>query len=109
MGGSESDALGYLFNITRDEDKGHCQSNEVIDGSKTKLWEIAKEYGGGLTRKELRDYFNGVSKGHALVLSEIRQIKESLPLNEAIPGMRAPQSYVYLTNEQFESIQAMAL
>lgn len=89
--------------------KATVKVDEVINGSKTKLWEIAKEYGGGLTRKELRTYFDGVSKGNALILSEIKQFKESLSLTEAIPGMRAPQSYVYLTNDQFESIRAMTL
>ncbi|AFT71380.1 Lj965 prophage protein [Alloalcanivorax dieselolei B5] len=82
---------------------------DVFTGSKAALWEVAKEYGGGLTRNELRTYFDGVSKGHAIILSKINRLKASLSLAEAIPGMRAPQSYVYLTNEQFESIQSMTL
>src|SRR5690554_7953805 len=49
--------------------KATIKVNEVIKGSKTELWEIAKEYGGGLTRKELRNYFDGVSIGHAIILS----------------------------------------
>lgn len=89
--------------------KATVEIERVLTGGKTALWEVAKEYGGGLTRNELRTYFDGVSKGHAILLSEIKQLKESLSLAEVIPGMRAPQSYVYLTDEQFESIQSMTL
>lgn len=91
------------------EVKAIVKVNEVLTVSKSSLWEIAKEYGGGLTRDELRKYFHGVSKGHAILLSEIRNLKKSLSLAEAIPGVRAPQSYVYLTDEQFDSIQSMIL
>lgn len=89
--------------------KAIAKVDDVLTTSKTSLWEIAKEYGGGLTRSELRDYFYGVSKGHAILLSEIKSLNKYLSLPEAVPGVRAPQSYVYLTNEQFDSIRSMTL
>jgi len=75
--------------------------------SKSILWEIAKAYGGGLTRRELRDYFHGVSKGHALLLNRVKRLKKPLSLAEIIPGVRAPQSYLYLSDEQFENIHSI--
>ncbi|WP_339619827.1 ASCH domain-containing protein [uncultured Marinimicrobium sp.] len=89
--------------------KAIVEVEDVLKGSKSVLWEVAKEYGGGLTRNELRNYFDGVSRGHAIIFNEIKQLKKFLPLTEAIPGMRAPQSYAYLTNAQFEAIKAMTL
>ncbi len=89
--------------------KATVEIEKVVTGSKTELWEIAKIYGGGLTRSELRDYFNGVSEGYAILLSEVKQFEIPLPLPEVIPGVRAPQSYTYLTSEQFESVKAMTL
>lgn len=89
--------------------KATAKVEKVLTGSKSSLWEVAKEHGGGLTRSELRKYFDGVSKGHAILLKEIKEFKEHLFLSEAIPGVRAPQSYIYLTSEQFESIQEMAV
>lgn len=77
--------------------------------SKSILWEIAKTYGGGLTRRELRDYFNGVTKGHALLLKKVKQLKRPLSLPEIFPGVRAPQSYLYLTDEQLETVESMAI
>ena len=71
------------------------------------LWEIAKNYGGGLTRKELRKYFYGVKKGNALLLGNVNKLKKPLPLPEIIPGVRAPQSYLYLNDEQFSIVQSM--
>ncbi len=71
------------------------------------LWEIAKNYGGGLTRKELKNYFHGVTKGYALLLNSVKRIDTPLPLSEAIPGVRAPQSFLYLTKEQFSVVQSM--
>jgi len=81
----------------------------VIAGSKTMLWEIAKEYGGGITRKELRDYFSGVSEGYAVMLGDIKRVERPLSLTEVFAGMRAPQSFVYLTTEQFESIRTLTI
>ncbi len=73
------------------------------------LWEIAKDYGGGLTRKELRKYFQGVKKGNALLLGNVNKLKKPLPLPEIIPGVRAPQSYLYLNDEQFSIVQSMGI
>lgn len=74
---------------------------EVIQENQTNLWEAAKRYGGGVTRNELRAYFSGLSKGYALVLDKIRPLKRPLTLAELDNVIRAPQSYAYLTADQF--------
>lgn len=79
---------------------------EVFQENQTNLWETAKKYGGGLTRKELRAYFSGLSKGYALVLGKIKPLKRPLALAELGNGIRAPQSYAYLTADQFLFVQS---
>lgn len=82
-----------------------AEIDSAVVTDKESLWDIAKEYGGGLTKKELVEYFSGVSKGHALILKEITELVTPLPLNEIFPETRAPQSYIYLTDEQFQAVQ----
>lgn len=77
----------------------------VLSGTKTTLWETAKNYGGGLTREELRTYFNGASKGYALVFNKVKILKKPIKLSEIFPEIRPPQSYLYLTHEQFRLLQ----
>lgn len=74
---------------------------DVLQESQRNLWEAAKKYGGGLTRKELRAYFSGLSKGYALVLDKVKPLVKPLTLAELGNGIRAPQSYAYLTTDQF--------
>lgn len=77
---------------------------ETLQENKTNLWEAAKKHGGGLTRKELRAYFSGLSKGYALVLDKIKPLTRPLALEEVGAGIRAPQSYAYLTEDQFSFV-----
>lgn len=74
---------------------------DVLQECQTNLWEAAKKYGGGLTRKELRAYFSGLSKGYALVLDKVKPLTRHLTLAELGNGIKAPQSYAYLTKDQF--------
>ena len=79
---------------------------EVVRENQTNLWETAKKYGGGLTRKELRAYFSVISKGYALVLKKTNPLKKPLNLSELGADIRAPQSYSYLTADQFLFVQS---
>lgn len=79
---------------------------EVFQGNQTNLWEAAKKYGGGLTRKELRAYFSGLSKGNALILDNVKPLTKPLALAELGNNIRAPQSYAYLTADQFLFVQS---
>lgn len=81
---------------------------ETIEESKAGLWELAKRYGGGLTREELRAYFLDKARGYGLIIGSVQALKKPIALSDAIPGMRAPQSYAYLTDEQFAVIQKAA-
>lgn len=82
--------------------------NITIEESKAGLWELAKLHGGGLTRRELREYFQDKARGYGLIIGSVQALRKPIALSEAIPGMRAPQSYAYLTDEQFSMLQKVA-
>ena len=78
---------------------------EIVKKSKAGLWELAKQYGGGITRSELRGYFSNKEKGYALIIKEVKPFLTPLKLSDALPGVRAPQSFLYLSKDQFIKIQ----
>lgn len=82
-----------------------AEIDNTVMTDKKNLWNIAQEYGGGVTKKELIEYFDGVSKGHAVFLKKIQKFIDPIPLSEIFPQTRPPQSYIYLTAEQFQSAQ----
>lgn len=50
---------------------GIVEVEQVIVASPTSLWKTCTERGGGLTRRELRSYFAGKSKGVAVLLGQL--------------------------------------
>lgn len=84
------------------------QVKKTIETNVTGLWELAKQYGGGLTRAALREYFSNKPRGYGLIIGSVQALKTPLALSAAVPGVRAPQSYAYLTSDQFAVIQKIA-
>jgi len=72
--------------------------------SPTALWELAKAKGGGVTRRELYEYFNGKKSGYALELSV--EIKNDRGVDPKIlfENFRPPQSFHYLAQEELAKI-----
>jgi predicted transcriptional regulator len=84
------------------------QVKKTIETNVSGLWELAKQYGGGLTRATLREYFSNKPRGYGLIIGSVQALKTPLALSAAIPSVRAPQSYAYLTSDQFAAIQKIA-
>jgi len=70
---------------------------QVIEGNATQLWGISRDNGGGITRKELRDYFKGKKTGFAIMLENVRVFKKPVNPKEFFEKFTAPQSFRYLT------------
>lgn len=81
---------------------------QTVVGSATKMWELAKCHGGGLTRQVLREYFSGKDRGYGLIIQSVQLLPNWLSLDIALPGVRAPQSYAYLTEEQMSHLRAIS-
>jgi predicted transcriptional regulator len=77
---------------------------EVKVASVSTLWSLAKEFGGGLTRKELRNYFSGRGVGYGIKLGEVRRLIHPLDPRCHIDGFQAPQSFRYLTPKELKAV-----
>lgn len=79
---------------------GLADVSQVIEGTATRLWQIARDNGGGLTRKELREYFSGKKTGFAIMLENVRVFKNPVKPKEFFKVFTAPQSFRYLTEDE---------
>ena len=81
---------------------GFAQVKRVVSGSPTRLWNLFREEG-GIDRARFRDYFKGASGAHAITLTGVEPLDETLDLariRSALPGFNPPQAFVYMTSGQ---------
>lgn len=73
---------------------------------RNKLWNLAKELGGGLSRKELFCYLNGKQLAVAIELIDVTPITGGLdPTKLFGEGFRPPQSFRYLKEEECTKLE----
>lgn len=80
---------------------------EIIKGTPTKLWSIAKENGGGVTRKELFAYFESKAFGFALMLENVRVFEQPVNPKKFFKNFSPPQSFKYLTPNELKSLEKL--
>lgn len=76
----------------------------VHRGSPTALWELARQKGGGITRRQLYEYFRGTRMGYAIELDEVVEVEGGLDPKALFAGFRPPQSFHYLDASEFNRI-----
>lgn len=82
---------------------GEVKVKGVHEKAPSVLWEQTKK-NAGITRKKYRDYFFGCKKAFAYELEEVKKYTKEFNLEE-IGIHQAPQSFVYITDEQYEKIR----
>lgn len=80
---------------------------ETIEASPTKLWAIAKDNGGGLTRAELMDYFHSKRTGFAIMLQNVRVYEKPVLPARVFKLFSAPQSFRYLTPKELKKLEQL--
>ncbi|WP_310384452.1 hypothetical protein [Roseateles sp.] len=80
---------------------------EIVEASPTKLWEISKINGGGLTKAELFAYFESKKTGFALMLENIRVYDNPLMPAKIFKPFSAPQSFRYLTPKELKKLEQL--
>jgi predicted transcriptional regulator len=80
---------------------------ETIEASPTKLWAIAKDNGGGLTRAELMDYFHSKRTGFAIMLQNVRVYEKPVLPTKIFKPFSAPQSFRYLTPKELKRLEQL--
>jgi predicted transcriptional regulator len=81
---------------------------EIIEASPSKLWRLSKEYGGGLTKTELENYFESKKTGFALILDNVRIFEKPIKPKRIIKEFSPPQSYKYLSAKEFQKLINLA-
>lgn len=77
----------------------------VFRGSKTHLWALAQEKGGGISRKQLFDYMDGKDEGVAIELDRLLKLKDGVHLRTVFgEDFKPPQSFRYLTPSELEKL-----
>lgn len=66
------------------------------------LWEKTKKYP-GITRKKYREYFSGCKKAYAYKLGQVSKYEKARLLSD-IGIVQAPQSFLYLTDDQYKNL-----
>ena len=79
---------------------GEVEVAGKIEKAPSTLWEITK-YEGGITREKYREYFKGRKKACAYILGKTKKYNSNKMLYD-IGVKQAPQSYIYLTQRQYE-------
>ncbi len=80
---------------------------ETIEASPTKLWAIAKDNGGGLTRAELMAYFDSKRTGFAIMLQNVRVYEKPVLPTKIFKPFSAPQSFRYLTPKELKKLEQL--
>lgn len=87
---------------------GVVEVEDVVVASPTSLWRTCTERGGGLTRKELRSYFAGRSKGVAVLLGSLFKFDRYLEPLDVFADFVPPQSFRYLDENEYGLLETKA-
>ena len=78
----------------------YCEIDSIISMSPAKLWEIVKEKA-GITWSSFEHYFSGKKEGVGICLKDVNMLSSPQPLSVISEDFCAPQSYRYISEEQF--------
>lgn len=82
---------------------------QIHKGSPTKLWNLAKSIGGGLTRRTLYKYFEGKKQGYAIEFSSIKCFNPAINAKSLLENFHAPQSFTYVGKNKLEQIEKLLM
>jgi predicted transcriptional regulator len=78
---------------------------DVIWGTSTVLWSHCVNRGGALTRRELVKYFDGKTRGCAILLGALRTLNKPIDPKSLFKAFAPPQSFRYLTSNELGKLE----
>lgn len=82
----------------------YCEIEELLSLNTSELWDEVKQQC-GVSKSFFDEYFHGKQLAYGIRLQNIHQLARPLSLNEVSPSVSAPQSYCYLSEEQFRKLE----
>lgn len=80
-----------------------CEIQAVVSTDPSKLWEIACDTA-GLSRESFMEYYEGKKQAVGIKLGNVQVLNIPRELRVFSENFQAPQSYRYLTQEQFQTL-----
>jgi len=83
---------------------------DIMKSDPKQLWKHVRNRA-GVEKSEFEDYFGGVRDAYGIIIGKTWLFKPEIRLsdiNKLIPGFKVPQSFCYLSEDQFKSIVNMA-
>lgn len=78
---------------------------QVVVGSRSRLWELSRDIGGGISRSKLFSYLDGKTTAVAIELTKIRPIDGGLdPRRLFGHSFKPPQSFRYMKDEEYSKL-----
>ncbi|MFN3734605.1 ASCH domain-containing protein [Comamonas testosteroni] len=69
-----------------------------------KLWELAQQFGGGVTHDEFCEYFRGKRKTFGIMLKSAEIAEHPIDPKEVFTDFSPPQSYMYIDPLKYHSV-----
>lgn len=84
-----------------------AEIKEVYSGTRARLWSLAMEKGGGVSRRNLYSYLAGSKKPVAIEITDVKPFKGGVDPKVIFGNkFRPPQSFSYLTEQDLLQINA---
>lgn len=77
---------------------------EIVKASPSRIWTYARDYGGGLTKGELKEYLSGKKEGYAVLLKNVRVFSKPINPTKVIEDFTAPQGFRYLAEKELQKL-----
>jgi len=83
---------------------GYFEVQGIQVATPKELWQSYSKVA-GVGKKFFQDYYSNNNRGVAIEVGKVYQLDRFLPLDCISASLVAPQSYIYLDNELFDSIK----
>ncbi len=89
---------------------GFARVEQVTMGSRTYLWQLSKEKAGGISRRKLFAYLDGMKKGVAIEIGAVTPFYNRVdPVFALGRNFHPPQSFRYLTSNEVSQINSVGV
>jgi predicted transcriptional regulator len=88
---------------------GSFKVDNIVEKPVTELWEEVEKLA-GISHEDFYDYYQGVKLGIGIFLKDIHRFSQPVELHRLrnkLPNLKPPQSFRYLTDNQFNIVTSL--
>lgn len=88
---------------------GSFKVDNIVEKPVTELWEEVEKLA-GISHEDFYDYYYGVRLGVGIFLKDIHRFSQPVELHRLrnkLPNLKPPQSFRYLTDNQFKIVTSL--